>query len=86
MKRKSPIAIQLHKTLSPMISGRLAKVNHWEEARINFSELSTEDQMDIVEAVQQAMDQEIKRQFEKVQKAKALMRDNRLTIDSRQSV
>jgi hypothetical protein len=69
-----------------MISGRLAKVNHWEEAKINFADLSTDDRLDILEAVQKSMDEEVKRQFEKTQKAKALMRDTRLTIDSHQAV
>jgi hypothetical protein len=73
LKRTSPLATQIKKTLSPIISGRLLKVNHWEEARIDFNSLSFDDQQDILESIQAAMDEEVKKQFERARKLKSQM-------------
>lgn len=80
MKRQPSLTTQIMRTLSPIISGRLTKVNSWEEARLSFNELPKEEQLDILEEVQNAMDAEIKKQFEKVQKAKALLDTRRNTV------
>lgn len=77
MKRKSQLAIQIKKTATGIISGRLAKVNSWEEAKVNFNDLPADDQLDILEEVQKAMDAEVKKQFEKVQKAKTFLNTRR---------
>lgn len=77
MEQTSPIAIQIKKILNPMISVRLIKVNSWQEAKIDFNSLSFDDQQDILEAVQEAMDAEVKRQFERAQKLREQMRDTR---------
>ena len=73
MKRTS-LQDQIKKTITPIIRGRLLKVNRWEDARICFNELGTSEQIEIMDEVQNTIDKEIKKQFDKIQKAKSLTR------------
>jgi len=72
MKQTAQLQTQIKKTLSPIIQGRLLKVNSWQELRVKFETLDTAERLEILDEVQKAMDQEVKKQFEKVQKARTL--------------
>lgn len=70
MKRKS-LEIQIKSKVSNMIGGRIMKVKTADELHFKVQNLDAEDYIDLIEALNEAFNEEIKRQFERAQKLKS---------------
>jgi hypothetical protein len=77
MKRKPSLTDRVKRIISPIIQRRLIEVNRLEDLEIDFEKFSHEEKLDILEALKETIEEEAKKQFNKVQKAKSLMKNIR---------